>query len=41
MLYCFIFSGIGVGSLFWNIVGLIFGWAYGRFGWFGISEQVS
>lgn len=31
--------GIGVGSLFWNIVGLIFGWAYGRFGWFGISEQ--
>jgi hypothetical protein len=32
--------GIGVGSLFWNIVGLIFGWAYARFGWFGITPEI-
>ena len=25
--------GFGLGSLFWNIVGLIVGWAYVRFGW--------
>lgn len=32
--------GIGVGSLFWNIFGLIVGWAYARFGLFGITEEV-
>jgi hypothetical protein len=32
--------GIGVGSLFWNIVGLVFGWAYARFGWFGIRAEI-
>lgn len=31
--------GIGVGSLFWNASGLILGWAYARFGWFGIAPE--
>ena len=25
--------GIGLGSLFWNIVGLVIGWGNARFGW--------
>jgi hypothetical protein len=25
--------GIGVGSLFWNMFGLVWGWAHARYGW--------
>jgi hypothetical protein len=32
--------GIGVGSLFWNLVGLVVGWSYARFGWFGLDAQI-
>lgn len=32
--------GIGIGSLFWNVSGLIVGWSYARFGWFGIKEEI-
>ncbi len=32
--------GIGVGSLFSNIVGLIVGWLYARFGLFGVSKEL-
>jgi hypothetical protein len=31
--------GIGLGSLFWNIVGLVVGWANARFGWFGVDKE--
>ncbi len=31
--------GIGVGSLFWSMSGLVVGWSYARFGWFGIDEE--
>ncbi len=32
--------GIGVGSLFNNVVGLIVGWFYARYGLFGIKEEL-
>ncbi len=34
------FLGIGLGSLFWNIVGLVVGWGNARFGWFGVNKEV-
>jgi hypothetical protein len=33
------FLGIGLGSLFWNIVGLVVGWANARYGWFGVNKE--
>ena len=32
--------GIGLGSLFWNSAGLLAGWAYARYGWFGVVEEI-
>lgn len=32
--------GIGLGMIFWNAIGLITGWATGRFGLFGLTKEV-
>jgi hypothetical protein len=32
--------GIGMGTLFWNTILLIFGWAIARFGWFGVKPEI-
>jgi hypothetical protein len=32
--------GIGMGTLFWNTILLIFGWAIARFGWFGVKAEI-
>jgi hypothetical protein len=34
------FLGIGLGSLFWNIVSLVVGWANARYGWFGVTKII-
>lgn len=31
--------GIGVGSLFWNLVGLVVGWSYARFGKYSYPKK--
>lgn len=32
--------GIGVGSLFWSMSGLVVGWSYARFGLFGVDQEL-
>jgi hypothetical protein len=32
--------GIGISQTINNLVSLVFGWAYARFGWFGIKAEV-
>lgn len=32
--------GIGLGMIFWNCIGLVTGWATGRFGLFGLKKEI-
>jgi glucose uptake protein GlcU len=34
------FSGIGLGSVFWNFVGMLINWSIARFGLFGVAAQI-